>query len=119
MLVVMVVLAFVVGVGMVLGGFSALEKLPQFLMQRRLDARLQEVAQPQAPTEETAKKLLVKVQHEGPLPVVDRMLGGTERGNALSLWIEQSGMKVSLSGVLLISLALAAVFALLAGVIAR
>ena len=40
------------------------------------------------------KKLLVKVQHEGPLPAVDRFIGGTERGNALSRWIEQSGMKV-------------------------
>ena len=50
MLAVMVVLAFVVGAGMVLGGFSAAEKLPQFLMQRRLGARLQEVSQPQEPT---------------------------------------------------------------------
>ena len=66
MLAVVVVLAFVVGVGMVLGGFSAVEKLPQFLMQRRLGARLQEVSQPQEPTEDTSKKLLVKVQHEGP-----------------------------------------------------
>ena len=119
MLVVVVVLAFVVGAGMVLGGFSAVDKLPQFLMQRRLGARLQEVSQPQEPIEDTSKKLLVKVQHEGPLPAVDRMLGGTQRGNALSLWIEQSGMKVSLSGVLLIALALAAVFALVAGVLAR
>ena len=120
MLMVMVVLAFVVGVGMVLGGFSAAEKLPQIMMQRRLGSRLQEVAQPQERgPDDTSAKLLVKVQHVGPLPAVDRILGGTTKGNALARWIDQSGLKLSLSGMLLISLSLAVVFALIAGLIAR
>jgi tight adherence protein B len=120
MLVVMVVLAFVVGVGMVLGGFSAAEKLPQLMLQRRLGSRLQEVSQPQQDRDDdTSTKLLVKVQNVGPLPAVDRVLGGTTKGNALARWIDQSGMRMSLSGVLLIALALAAVFALIAAMIAR
>ena len=119
MLLVLVVLAFVVGVGFVMGGYSALAKLPEVLLQRKLDARLREVSQPQEQEEKTAAKLLVKVQHEGPLPAVDRMLAGTERGFALTQWIEQSGMKVSLSAVLLVALALGAVLAVVASGLSR
>ena len=119
MLLVLVVLAFVVGVGMVVGGFSAAEKLPQMLKQRQLGSRLQEISQPLGPAEETTAKLLVKVQHVGPLPAVDRLLASTTKGNALARWIDQSGLKLSLSGVIMIALGLAAVCALIAGVVAR
>ena len=116
----LVALAFVVGVGFVLGGYGAATKLPQALKQRRLDARLQEVSQASEPVaEETSKKLLVKQQHVGPMPAIDRMLGGTERGSALTQWIEQSGMKASLSGVILIALGTAVLMALIAGAISR
>ena len=119
MILLVVVLAFVVGVALVLGGYGAVTKLPQMLLQRRLDARLQEVAQPQEVEEETSKKLLVKTQHVGPLPALDRVLGGTERGTAVSRWIEQSGMKASLSGVLLIGAVLALLLALVASAVSR
>ena len=59
------------------------------------------------------------MQNVGPLPAVDRMLAGTERGSALSQWIEQSGMKVSLSGVMLIALGLAVLLAIVGAAIAR
>ena len=116
----LVALAFVVGVGFVLGGYGAATKLPQALKQRRLDARLQEVSQASEPVaEETSKKLLVKQQHVGPMPAIDRMLGGTARGSALTQWIEQSGMKASLSGVILIALGTAVLMALIAGAVSR
>jgi tight adherence protein B len=88
------------------------------LLQRKLDARLQEVSQPQE-QESTPAKLLVKTKHEGPLPAIDRMLAGTGRGNALAEWIEQSGVKVSLSGVLLIAFAIAVLVAFIAGAVTR
>jgi tight adherence protein B len=59
------------------------------------------------------------VQHEGPLPAIDRVLGGTTRGSALGRWIDQSGVKASISGVLVVALLLAAVMALLVGMIAQ
>ena len=118
MMIVLVLLAFVVGVGFVMGGYTALTKLPTILMQRKLGTRLQEVSQPQE-VEETPAKKLVKVQQEGPLPVVDRFLGTTTRGSALGQWIDQSGMKLSLSGILLIAFGLAALFALIAAMVAR
>jgi tight adherence protein B len=118
MVTVLVLLAFVVGVAIVMGGYTALIKLPTVLMQRRLGSRLQEISQPQE-QEDVPAKLLVKVQHEGPLPAVDRVLGRTAQGSSLGRWIDQSGMTLSLSGVLLIAFGLAGMFALIAGVVVR
>jgi tight adherence protein B len=119
MVIALVLLAFVFGVGMVMGGYTAIAKLPQMLLQRKLDTRLQEVSQPIERVEDTNTKMLVKVQNVGPLPGVDRILAGTTRGSSLGRWLDQSGLKVSLSGVLLVAFALAGMMALVAGVIAR
>jgi tight adherence protein B len=119
MAIALVLLAFVVGVGLVMGGYSAVAQLPQMLRQRRLDTRLREVSQPIERAEDTQTKLLVKVANEGPLPAVDRILAGTTRGSALGRWIDATGLKVSLSGVLLIAVGLAVLMALVAGMIAR
>ena len=119
MVIALVLLAFVFGVGMVMGGYTAIAKLPQMLLQRKLDTRLQEVSQPIERVEDTNTKMLVKVQNVGPLPAVDRILAGTTRGSSLGRWLDQSGLKVSLSGVLLVAFAVAGLMALVAGVIAR
>jgi tight adherence protein B len=119
MVIALVLLAFVFGVVMVMGGYTAITKLPQMLLQRRLDTRLQEVSQPVERDEAPDAKKLLKVQKVGPLPAVDRILAGTTKGNGLANWIDQSGMKLSLSGVLLMAAGLAGLMALVAGVIAR
>ena len=119
MVIALVLLAFVFGVVMVMGGYTAIAKLPQMLLQRKLDTRLQEVSQPIERVEDTNTKMLVKVQNVGPLPAVDRILAGTTRGSSLGRWLDQSGLKVSLSGVLLIAFGLAGLMALVAGAIAR
>jgi tight adherence protein B len=103
----------------VMGGYTAIAKLPQMLLQRKLDTRLQEVSQPIERVEDTNTKMLVKVQNVGPLPAVDRILAGTTKGSGLARWIDQSGLNVSLSGVLLVAFALAGLMALVAGLIAR
>jgi tight adherence protein B len=119
MVIALVLLAFVVGVVFVMGGYTAIAKLPQMLLQRRLDTRLQEVSQPLAPVDETPAKMLVKVQNVGPMPAIDRILAGTTKGSALGRWIDQSGLKLSLSGVVLIGSGLAVLLALVASMIAR
>jgi tight adherence protein B len=117
---IVVTLAFFVGVALVMGLYAGASKLPQVLKQRQLGARLQEVAQPHAGEDsEDGEGLLVRVQHEGPLPAVDRLIGGTARGSLLTQWIAQSGVKLSPSGAILIALALALLFAFVAGVVAR
>ena len=114
----LVILMFFFGVAAVMGLYYGAIRVPGMMAQRKLDARLQELS---APVDEPkdAESLLVKVQHEGPMPAVDRFFAGTTRGSALGRWIEQSGMKVSVSGVLMIALVCAALMALVAGIVTR
>jgi len=94
--------AFVIGIGLVMAVYVGITKLPEYLAQRKLQGRLEELS---SPIEEaaTSNKALIKISSSGPLPGLERMISGTERGNAFSRWIEQSGMKVSISGVLLVA----------------
>jgi tight adherence protein B len=119
MAIALVLLAFVVGVAFVMGGYTAIARLPQMLLQRRLDTRLQEISQPVERAEDTPAKMLVKVQNVGPLPAIDRILAGTTKGSALGRWIDQSGMKLSLSGVVLIGSGLAVLTALVVSMVVR
>jgi tight adherence protein B len=99
---------FVLGAGAVFGAYMLFTKLPGYLAQRRLDSRLQEVTTSDAPESEEAADLL-KYRHVGPLPGLDRLVSGSARGSAVGTWIEQSGVKVSISALLLISLGCAIV----------
>ena len=110
---ILVLLAFVFGVGLVVALYFGAARLPEIMQRRRLDARLQELSAP--PEEEAAVKGgLIKVGPEGPLPALDRMIGGTTRGSALGRWIEQAGVKASISGILLIAFGLGTLLALVA-----
>jgi tight adherence protein B len=95
---------FVLGAGLVLGIFFAITRLPGYLMQRKLDARLDEVTSP----EETVHAIagdLVKGRQAGPIPTIDRLVAASARGNAIAEWVEQSGVRVSVSALVLMSLA--------------
>ncbi|HEX6973186.1 MAG TPA: type II secretion system F family protein [Vicinamibacterales bacterium] len=104
------ILAFIVGVALVVGVYFAIARVPGMMLQRKLEGRLQEISTPEEAQEDT--KALVKIGNEGPIPAFDRMIGGTERGSALGRWIEQSGMKASISAVVLVGLGCGVVGAL-------
>ena len=107
--------AFVVGVGLVMALYVGTTRLPGMLAQRKLMGRLQSLsAPPDEPDAAVKAAALVKVSNTGLVPGFDRMMAGTTRGSAISRWIEQSGMKASLSGVLIVSLVLAALMAFIA-----
>ena len=110
--------AFVIGIGLVMAAYLGLMKVPGMLAQRKLMGRLQELSAP-LDQPDAAKAALVKVTNPGVVPSFDRLMAGTTRGYALSRWIEQSGMKASISSVLLVALVLAAVFALVAQLATR
>jgi tight adherence protein B len=114
----LVILVFFFGVGAVMGLYYAATRVPGMMAQRKLDLRLQELS---APIDEPkdGEKLLVKVQREGPLPAFDRFLSGTTRGSALGRWIDQSGMKATVSGIFLIGVVCAVLMALVVGMITR
>jgi tight adherence protein B len=117
MLFVALLAAFVIGVGLVMGVYTGAMKLPEVLAQRKLQNRLDELS---APVDETTTdKALVKLSEAGPLPALERMISGTERGSAFGRWIEQSGLKLSISGVLIIALVCAVLFAILVTMLTR
>ena len=113
----LVLLAFIVGVAIVMGIYLGATRVPGMMMQRRLEDRLQQVSQPIE--EKKTVNALVKVTAEGPLPALDQLIGGTERGSALGRWIEQSGMKASISGVLLVALGLGVAVAFVTTLLTR
>jgi tight adherence protein B len=99
--------AFVIGIGLVMAVYVGITKLPEYMAQRKLQGRLEELS---SPIDETpTAKALVKLSEAGPLPALERMISGTEQGSAFARWIEQSGMKVSVSGLLLVSTFIAVV----------
>ena len=109
MMILLLTVAFVLGVGLVVGGYLGLTKVPGMMAQRQLDSRLKEISTPVE--EANADKTLVKTKNDGLLPALDRFAAGSARGTALARWIEQSGVKASVSAVLFAALGLAVVLA--------
>jgi tight adherence protein B len=93
---------FVLGSGVVLGAYYAFTTVPGALAQRRLDQRIEEISRTKEEDEQSID--LLKSREEGPLPAIERMLGGTTRGTQLGRWIEQSGVKISISSLALYAL---------------
>lgn len=102
-------LVFVVVVGLIMGGYAALTRLPGLLAARRLDRRLREVSEPHAADPSAADGTVVKHGLEGPLPVLDRVMARTTLGARLARLIDQSGVRTTPSGVAIMTLGLAAV----------
>lgn len=117
-MVILLALAFVVGVAVVMIGYFAALQLPGKLQQRRLDSRLLEVTRPLEEAKETPSSL-VKTAKGGPLPGLDRVLSGTARGSALAQWIEQSGVRASISKVLVFALLSAAAMSFAVATVSR
>ena len=93
---------FLIGAGVVLALFFAVTRLPAILMQRKLTARLGEVTAVAEDTD-TGGEQLIKERHDGLVPSFDRLVAGTSQGMSLARWIEQSGVRVSPSALLLAS----------------
>jgi tight adherence protein B len=109
---------FVIGAGTVLGAYYGVLKLPGLMLQRKLDARLEEVVRP-VEEEQKDGAGLVKSRDGGPLPAFEKLITGSQRGTALAKWLEQTGVKISLTGLLLIALLCAAMFGLIVASVLR
>ena len=118
MVALIVLFAFIFGVGLVCALAYGGAQVPGMMMKRKMDARLQEISFTGEEEEKTGKALL-KSLNEGPLPILDRALGKTARGNAVAGLIEQSGTKASLSAVILVALLIGVMGALVIGVFTR
>jgi tight adherence protein B len=110
-LMILTLIAFGVGVALVFGAYFGATKVPGMMLQRKLDARLQEISSPEElPESDSKDQTLRKSLQSGMLPSLDRMIGGTSKGGAIARWIEQSGVKTSVSTIVLASVLLGAVF---------
>jgi tight adherence protein B len=109
------ILMFLIGAGSVLGAYAAVTKLPAVLAQRKLDRRLTEVTMGiGAPGEEESDATVVKRQHSGPLPLLDKFVSRTNAGSKLQRLIDQSGVQTTPSAMVLISLVMAVAAGLIA-----
>jgi tight adherence protein B len=91
------VAVFVLVVGVVMGGYYALSQLPDWLAARRLDRRLREVSLTHDPL--TGPKSILTEQKVGPLPAIDKAMGGAN--SSLARLIDQSGVATTPSAIMI------------------
>jgi tight adherence protein B len=113
MLIILTAIAFCIGVAIVFASYFGAMKVPGMVLQRKLDQRLQEISMPEAVAEDGGGEGILKTKQEGMLPALDRVFGGTAKGTAVGRWIDQSGMKTTLSTVLAASVGVAIAMAFL------
>jgi tight adherence protein B len=119
MMMLVVVSAFVIGVGAVIAMFMGASRVPGMMMQRRLDQRLTEITMTGDADDQDGGKTLLKDRKVGALAALDRFAGGSARGSAMAHWVEQSGVKASLATLFVIALCLAAFCAMAMMILTR
>jgi tight adherence protein B len=97
--------AFILAAGLILGAYAGITYLPKALLRRRIEGRVRGVSR-QEPGKEEGDGI-VRREVEGPLPGIDRLVARTVRGSAMAKFIQQSGLKATVSSVVLASLLLA------------
>ncbi len=102
---------FVFGAALVFGAYLLVAGMPQWMVQRRINQRMDDVLLALKPEVEMAS--VVKGQISGLLPALDRLALGTSYGSWLARLIDQSGAKTGVSTILLASIALGAALAFL------
>ena len=93
---------FIVGATVVIGAFYAFKRLPQYLIERRIDQRMADVAKHIEPKQTDAYNI-IKEQAAGVLPGLDRMATETSYGIGVARLLEQAGSKKGVSTVLMTS----------------
>ena len=96
---------FVVVTAAVIGAYFGLMELPGWLAARRMDRRLREVSRPAGDLPETPS--FVTEVKKGPLPALDKALGGAN--SSLATLIEQSGVRTTPSAIMVAMIAAAIV----------
>jgi tight adherence protein B len=109
---------FVFAAGVVLALYYGATKVPGLMVQRKVEARIADVARRVEPEPGLGFEL-VKRQKAGPLPVLDRLVSDTGAGNWIAKLVEQSGSKAGVSAVLVSALALGAAMAITCSLLLR
>ena len=111
-------LVFALTVGIVLAAAYTLQQRSGGVARRHVEDRIREVAfgvKTDGPAD--ADGSIVKTGVTGPLPTIERAARETERGLAVGAWLEQSGLRISLMGLLVAMTALAVVCSMTASLL--
>jgi tight adherence protein B len=92
------VIVFVLVTSLVMAAFYGLQELPGWLAARRLDRRLREVSRPVGTDLPDTPSFVAEVK-KGPLPAIDKALGGAN--SSMATLIEQSGVNTTPSAIML------------------
>jgi tight adherence protein B len=103
---------FIVVSGFIVGGYVVATKMPGWMAADHLERRLREVSKP---TEKAESVLLAQRSSSG----VDHLVRGTDAGSWLAKLIEQSGVRTTPGSIVIISVALCALFGLMGIVFVR
>ena len=98
------VVVFVLVTGAVMGAYVGIMKLPGYLAARKLDRRLREVSRPLGVELPDSPSFVTEVK-KGPLPALDKALGGAN--SSLAMLIEQSGVRTTPSAIMVAMVAAA------------
>ena len=115
-LLLLVILIFFVTVGAIVGGYVMFAGQGGSKARRSIEDRLQQLGGGVDALDESAQSL-IRTHERGPLPAIDQLAKKVNQGQAMTQWVEQSGLKLTFSGVFVISLVLAVVFAMIGLVI--
>lgn len=102
----LVLLAFLFGAGVVFALFYGVTGLPEQMARRQMQGRIDELVHgPLGEGVDTTD--LIKGDVTGMVPVLDKVIGQTNRGLSLAKFIEQSGVRTTVSGLMVISIGMA------------
>src|SRR5688500_11204907 len=97
---------FLIVTGIAMGIGWAISAIPGNRAQKRLEKRLREVGSGVITAPEGETTSVVRQDDQGPLPGVQKLLGKTGAGGSLTKLIDQSGVKATTGGILVVSGAL-------------
>jgi tight adherence protein B len=103
---VIVALVFFVSTAGLMWLFLKLSRRSGAARDKTLEKRLSEATGMAAPIEGAADASLLRAESKGPLPNVEKVAREALRGSSIERWLEQSGMGLSVSACILISLVL-------------
>jgi tight adherence protein B len=105
-------LVFLLSAGAVIGAYMMMMRNSQAALKKTVDHRLLELsgAAPLSDGEES----LFRTHKTGPLPALDRAAREAMKGLAIERWLEQSGVRITISALLIIAVGLGLVCAFIA-----
>jgi len=108
---ILAILVFLVVAGGVVGVAMLLASGPDAALRRTVEGRLQQLNGPATPAAGSAESLL-RSTTTGPVPLIDRIAKHAVKGLAVERWVEQSGLRLTISGLFIISLGLGVLLAM-------